>query len=76
MAINPFPRIPGLDVPVALPSAVRPDPSVWSNLASIGEAIGNYREHQRVAEAINEPRLTSRAISILTKPQPISAGPD
>jgi hypothetical protein len=52
MAINPFPRISGLEIPTALPSAARAPESTWANLASIGDAIGLTREHQQVADAI------------------------
>ena len=50
MAINPFPRVQGLDIPTALPSAARAPEGTFANLASIGDAIGQFREHQQVAD--------------------------
>src|SRR5580765_6592188 len=50
MAINPFPRITPLDIPTALPSAARADPSVFNNLASIGDALAERRDRNALGE--------------------------
>jgi hypothetical protein len=50
MAINPFPRIQGLEIPTALPSGARAPEGTFANLASIGDAIGEYRTRNRLSE--------------------------
>jgi hypothetical protein len=50
MAINPFPRIQGLDIPTALPSGARAPEGTFANIASIGDAIGEYRTRNRLSE--------------------------
>jgi hypothetical protein len=52
MAINPFPRIQGLDIPTALPSGARAPEGTFNNIASIGDAIGNYRERNAMGELL------------------------
>jgi hypothetical protein len=52
MPINPFRAPANYDVPNFPTPAGRYDPSVFNNIASIGDAIGAYREHQQVADAI------------------------
>jgi len=52
MAINPFPRIQALDIPVALPSAARAPEGTFANIASIGDAIGSYRERNAMGELL------------------------
>ncbi len=50
MPINPFRGPSNYDIPQAPPPAGRYDPSVFANIASIGENIGQYRENQALAE--------------------------
>ena len=50
MAINPFPRITPLDIPTYLPSAARAPEGTFNNIASIGDAIGEYRTRNRLSE--------------------------
>jgi hypothetical protein len=52
MAINPFPRIQPLDLPTYLPSAARAPEGTFNNIASIGDAIGNYRERNAMGELL------------------------
>jgi hypothetical protein len=51
MAINPFPRITGLDIPQAYP-APRIDPSAFRPLSEIGESIAGYREQQFMSDLL------------------------
>ena len=48
MAINPFPRIQPLEIPTALPSGARAPEGTFNNIASIGDAIGEYRTRNQV----------------------------
>ena len=50
MAINPLLRPTNFDVPTYPASGVRVDPSVWSNISSLGDAIGARREQSAVAD--------------------------
>ena len=52
MAINPFPRVQGLDLPTYLPSAARAPEGTFSNIASLGDAIGQYRERNAMGELL------------------------
>jgi hypothetical protein len=52
MAINPFPRISPLDIPVALPSAARAPEGTFANIASIGDSIGQYRERNALGDLL------------------------
>ena len=52
MAINPFPRIQPLDIPTYLPSSAAAPPGTFANIASIGDAIGEYRERNAMGEIL------------------------
>jgi hypothetical protein len=52
MAINPFPRIQPLEITPALPSGARAPEGTFSNIASLGDAIGQYRERNAMGELL------------------------
>lgn len=52
MPINPFPRIQALDIPPNLPSGARAPEGTFNNIASIGDAIGQYRERNAMGELL------------------------
>ena len=49
MPINPFRPMTNYDIP-STPAPPKPDPSVFANLAGIGESIGAYRDQQQLME--------------------------
>src|SRR6185369_7840250 len=50
MPINPFRAPSNYDVPNFGPPQGRYDPSVFTNIANIGESIGAYRDQQALSE--------------------------